>query len=325
MKKSERTKWKHYILLAALLAVCCVGAVELCVCAYQAPEVYASITAPLRSAVRQAGEAGDVAWKGLSRRFDTAVANGVAQVQAGLQRLDQFLEARHTPPPEEPQEEALQEEVQLVDGEAVKPAPRDRADFAVTALVARDGTEYLTGGNWELIYYDQTDTRWADAPYGTDSVGRYGCGPTAMAMVVSTLTGCAIDPIQMAQHCVDQGYWAKKQGSYWSIVPGTAEDFGLECTSLPPEETDYDTIARHLSAGQLLVALVGPGHFTNGGHFIVLRGLTLDGKVLVADPASLDRSLTTWDAELIMDELSASRSSGGPLWAINADPFSQVP
>ena len=40
---------------------------------------------------------------------------------------------------------------------------------------------------------------------------------------------------------------------------------------------------------------MGPGHFTNGGHFIILRGVTLDGSVLVADPASQERSLTTWD------------------------------
>ena len=102
MKKSE---WKRYLLLAALLASVCVGAVELWVCAYQAPEVYAAITAPLRSAVRQAEEAGEAAWAGLSRRFDTAVARGVSQVQDGLQRLDRFLDERLNPPPEEPQEE----------------------------------------------------------------------------------------------------------------------------------------------------------------------------------------------------------------------------
>ena len=65
---------------------------------------------------------------------------------------------------------------------------------------------------------------------------------------------------------------------------------------------------------------MGPGHFTNGGHFIVLRGVTLDGSILVADPASSDRSLTTWELDLILEELSASRHSGGPLWAVSA-PF----
>ena len=124
-----------------------------------------------------------------------------------------------------------------------------------------------------------------------------------------------------AQHCVDHGYWARKHGSYLSIVPGTAEDFGLTCTSLPTEETDADLILQHLLSGSLVVALMGPGHFTNGGHFIVLHGATLDGSVLVADPASRDRTLTTWDPALILEELSANRSDGGPLWVVSSDPL----
>ena len=62
------------------------------------------------------------------------------------------------------------------------------------------------------------------------------------------------------------------------------------------------------------MALMGKGHFTNGGHFIVLRGVTLDGRILVADPNSRERSLASWDPQLILDELSASRSNGAPLW-----------
>ena len=69
------------------------------------------------------------------------------------------------------------------------------------------------------------------------------------------------------------------------------------------------------------MALMGPGHFTNRGHFILLRGVTLDGSILVADPASPERSLTTWDPELIVDELSSSRDSGGPLWVLSQDFF----
>ena len=67
----------------------------------------------------------------------------------------------------------------------------------------------------------------------------------------------------------------------------------------------------------MLVALVGPGHFTGGGHFIVLRGVTLTGKLLVADPVSDERSLMEWDPQLILDELSASRNNGAPLWVIS--------
>lgn len=311
MKNSEKPgKWKRYVLPVLLLAVVCIGGVELWVCSFKAPDVYNAITAPVRAAVQRAGELGELAWAGLSRQVNTAVEDGVDQIQTGLQRLNEYLTRK--PEPQEPQEE-----IQLVDDGVIEPPPRSQADYFITSLVTRNGVQYLTGGNQELVYYDQTAERWAEEPYGSDTIGRYGCGPTAMAMVVSTLTDTSVDPAQMAQLCVDKGYWAKKHGSYWSIVSGTAEEFGLSCTSLPPEETDIDAIIHCLATGQMLVAMMGPGHFTNGGHFIILRGLTLDGSVLVADPASPERSLTTWDLDLILEELSSSRSSGGPLWAVS--------
>ena len=75
-----------------------------------------------------------------------------------------------------------------------------------------------------------------------------------------------------------------------------------------------DELRRDLASGHMFVALMGKGHFTNRGHFILLRGVTLEGKVLVADPNSRERSLAAWDPQLILDELSASRTSGAPLW-----------
>ena len=67
----------------------------------------------------------------------------------------------------------------------------------------------------------------------------------------------------------------------------------------------------------MLVSLMGKGNFTTGGHFILIRGMTLSGDVLVADPNSLERSLQTWDPQLILDELSSARNSGAPLWAVS--------
>ena len=49
-----------------------------------------------------------------------------------------------------------------------------------------------------------------------------------------------------------------------------------------------------------------------------LRGVTLDGRVLVADPNSRERSLAAWDPELILSELSPSRNNGAPLWRFPA-------
>lgn len=310
MNKFEKPgRWKRYILPVLLLLVVCVGSVELWVCSFKAPDVYAAITAPVRTAVRQVGDASELAWNALRQQASRAVADGTAQVRAGLRRLNEYFTRKPEP------EELPEEEGQLVDGTEVAPPPNPQASYSVTAKTVRDGQEYLTGGSYDLVYYDQD--YWAKDLYGTDPIGSYGCGPTAMAIVVSTLTQTEVDPVEMAQLCVKKGYWAKGHGSYWSIVPGIAKEFGLECTSLPPGEADR--IVHTLATGHLVVAMMGPGHFTNNGHFIVLRGLTLDGSILVADSASPDRSLTLWDLDLILEELSPKRSSGGPLWAISAE------
>ena len=141
-------------------------------------------------------------------------------------------------------------------------------------------------------------------------------------MVVSTLRPENVNPIEMAQFCTDSGYWANRQGSYLSIVNGVADAYSLTCTSLPPAELNHDDFKAQLSSNKLAIALMRKGHFTSSGHFIVLRGVTNDGKILVSDPASLERSLTTWELDLILEELSSRRNSGGPLWVISSG-FSQ--
>lgn len=299
------------ILLALALTLVLTGVGGLAFYFYQSPESFARVTAPLQTFARQAGSAGQRVWDHWSDRASTAARDAAVQIKSTLQTLAA---------PPEPELEL--DEVQLVDDSVLAPAPRSEAGYTITALAARNDREYLTGGIREIVYYNQTADRWADEPYGSDRIGGYGCGPTVMAMVVSTLTDQNMDPAQMAQYCVDHGYWASRHGSYRSIVTGVADGFGLTCTSLSPEETDYESVSRELSSGRLIVALMGPGHFTNFGHFILLRGFTLDGSVLVADPASTERSLTTWDLNLILSELSASRDSGGPLWTISQNLYS---
>ena len=135
-----------------------------------------------------------------------------------------------------------------------------------------------------------------------------------MAMVVGSMTEADTDPLQMAQLAVSLGHWAKRGGSYLSVVEGLASASGLTAVSLRDRTPDA------LTGSNLLVALMGPGHFTKGGHFIVLRGVTLSGKILVADPNSQERSLMEWEPELILEELSRSTSDGAPLWVISQNP-----
>jgi len=59
------------------------------------------------------------------------------------------------------------------------------------------------------------------------------------------------------------------------------------------------------------------GHFTTSGHFIVLRGITADGKILVADPASRNRSEQEWDFNIILNEARRGAGAGGPFWIVS--------
>lgn len=175
------------------------------------------------------------------------------------------------------------------------------------------GDVRFTDGGMEVVYFNQMDERYAGKPYGTDRIGSSGCGPTAMAIVVSTLTGTVVDPVEMAEWAYENGYWCKNSGSYHALIPGAAGHFGLSvsgCTASEPQR-----ILDALSEGKLVVAIMAKGHFTKSGHFIVLRGVK-DGKILVADPGSFSRSEQLWDLSIILNEASRRAGAGGPFWII---------
>ena len=187
------------------------------------------------------------------------------------------------------------------------------AAYDTLRTIASLGSVSYTDGAVEVVYYNQYDERYASKPYGTDNVGHYGCGPASMAIVVSSLTGDRVDPAQMAEWSYQHGYWCKGQGSYRSLIPGAAKAWGLSVEGCGKDESQK--IMDALSSGKLVVAIMTKGHFTGGGHFIVLRGVK-DGKILVADPASRSRSEKLWDLSLIVSEAGNGRDSGGPFWCI---------
>ena len=172
----------------------------------------------------------------------------------------------------------------------------------------------FSDGETQVVYYNQLDERWKASPYGTDTIGGYACGPTAMSIVISSLTSDTVDPPHMAQWSYKNGYWCSGNGSYHTLIPGAAQAWGLQvegCTAAEPQR-----IVDALTDGKLVVALMTKGHFTSSGHFIVLRGCTSNGKILVADPSSYKRSEKSWDLSLILNEASKCAGAGGPFWII---------
>ena len=170
----------------------------------------------------------------------------------------------------------------------------------------------FTDGVTVVKYFNQRDVRWKDIPYGRDggTIGETACGPTSLAIAVSSLTDRIVEPPEMAEWAYENGYKCEGSGSYHSLIPDGAKHFGLDVDYAT--SADAQKIVDALTSGKLVIAVMGPGHFTTSGHFIVLRGVTADGKILVADPYSENYSKKEWDFDIILNEARKNAGAGGP-------------
>jgi hypothetical protein len=308
-------------LLIGSLAFTCIAGAEVAASRYFNPELYERICAPAY-ALRDAGvELGTELSEEVSEQIQSFQEYQASQRKAreleAQKRAEEEAAAEAAKAAAEAAKAAAEAEAEAEDQYATDPMLTENivyADPSDTELVSVDGQEILTGGIIEITYFNQSDPTWADQPYGRDQIGPYGCGPTALAMVIASI-GEEADPVSIAQDAVDLGCWASRSGSYSTIVSSVAESYGLTVESV--SERTPDALCDAILSGKVLVALMGPGHFTQRGHYILIRGVTLSGELLVADPNSRERSLMVWDPQIILDELSKNTSNGGPLWAIS--------
>ena len=167
-----------------------------------------------------------------------------------------------------------------------------------------------------VTMYYQTEPAYRDFLYGgQDPMAGYGCGPTALAIAVSTLSDQKITPIDAAIWSAEHGYFSHGHGSAHGLIPDGAVNYGLTVEHLSP--LTPDTMRLCLSSNKLLVFLMGPGDFSSAGHFIVAYGYDANGNLYIADPASPERSGTTWSADLLLSQLSQTAQSSGPVWVLS--------
>lgn len=140
-----------------------------------------------------------------------------------------------------------------------------------------------TGGTYpangmQIPHYLQTD--YSNIPYGGGSIASSGCGPTSFAMIASYLTGTTITPVDAVSWC-GNSYYMPGVGTYWSYFQAAASHFGCGTVT---QTSDPNAVLSALAQGHPVISSQRAGIFTSGGHFIVLRGITAGGRVLVNDP-----------------------------------------
>lgn len=176
-----------------------------------------------------------------------------------------------------------------------------------TRLSMKNHKEYIAG----YIYFNQGDGAWNQNGY---CIAKAGCGPTSMAVVITSLTGKWVTPLDTAIWGYQHGFYSR-EGSAHEMIPAMATAYGLCCQGAG---TDYQTIKKALKAGKPVVCLMGPGYFTRGGHFMVLVAIDNNDCVTVADVGSRTRSAYKYRLADVIAQ-SKGASAGGPFWVMSYD------
>ncbi len=183
-------------------------------------------------------------------------------------------------------------------------------DFVSDYLKHVDDTEANGGITAEELQqegiplFQQWDKRWGYVTYGNNIIAINGCGPTCLSMVYAGLTGKGnYNPADMAGFCMENNYFDQESGTSWSLMLNGARKLGLESQRV---EVSKKNLKSRLKEGNPVIASMEPGDFTTTGHFIVLTGLTEEGKVDVNDPNNIANSKKQWDLDTIVRQTKAA-------------------
>ena len=193
----------------------------------------------------------------------------------------------------------------------------DYAQASVSSGTTCSASGYGIPDNQFKFYY-QTD--YPDKPFcaatdgdfvsgcpkdgGKNSICTSGCGATSFAMLISNLSDTEFDPVAANEESASIGGCATGSGTYDKLFTSITSHEGFTIEKLSNDDKGVTNAIAALKNGALIAANVqANSDFTSGGHWILLRGLTEDNMVKVADPNSKERSLTgTYSINKFIDE-----------------------
>ena len=290
---------------------------------------------PLSLAVEETAEPTVIAFKDAENGYDTAsvpvyacqiddMAEDLAALEAELAELERLarqeelaayrreLEARRRA--EEERRRIAREKAERARRIAEAQAAREAAlraacpgyDAAfIATLTAEEQAEAQYFYEQGYVFYRQNWSVLDDLDYGNEGFGLCGCGPTCIAAVISNLAGVPVDPEEMRVYGLSVGSWLPSGGTTYGLLIETAKKYGISATQI--YAGDKKALFEALrDENKLVLATMGPGDFTLGAHFMLFRGITDDGKILIADSYSYEHSVKEWDYE----ELYAQLKSG---------------
>ena len=148
----------------------------------------------------------------------------------------------------------------------------------------------------------QWDKRWGYENYSGNFFAASGCGPTTLSMVVVYLThNRDASPLAVAKYSKEAGYSVDGSGSSWTLISEGCRHYGVKAKTVALDES---RMKAELDAGHPIVVNVGPGDFTDTGHFMVITGYDDEG-FSINDPNSIEKSGKRWLFKNISSQIRA--------------------
>ena len=269
-----------------------------------------------------------------------SVTEGQTKLHADLDGLFDLLDRveRNNPPPTGPVAAAAAEAAKKKDPTEL-PSAADCAK-SLGAIAAAGFTDVHLK---PVPYFNQGNGAWAHHPYPRSpevigesrTIKSAGCAPTALAMVDCGLRDAHARPDVVADFAVRQGVSGVPHvaGSNTAgLAHKWAERYGLDVTR--GKSSDQSRNADILKAGLLAngIALVsvgtdrksGRGHFTSGGHVVVVNGCATRGGqewFSIANPGRANQGhahdgLLTTDDDVM--QIAGAHHGVGQVWISRA-------
>lgn len=168
----------------------------------------------------------------------------------------------------------------------------------------KEHTIYLTeeASMDSVPLFVQWDKRWGYEKYSGNFFAASGCGPTTLSMVVVYLThNREASPIAVAKYSKEAGYSVDGSGSSWTLISEGCMHYGVKAKAVALDES---RMKAELDEGHPIVVNVGPGDFTDTGHFMVITGYDDEG-FSINDPNSIEKSGKRWLFRNISSQIRA--------------------
>lgn len=212
------------------------------------------------------------------------------KIQNNQSMLDDIMKS--TQYPKQLQELALKNEEAL---EFVYDYPTEHVKEHTIDLTEEASTD-------SVPLFVQWDERWGYEKYSGNFFAASGCGPTTLSMVVVYLThNRDASPLAVAKYSKEAGYSVDGSGSSWTLISEGCRHYGVKAKTVALDES---RMKAELDAGHPIVVNVGPGDFTDTGHFMVITDYDDEG-FSINDPNSIEKSGKRWLFKNISSQIRA--------------------